>query len=74
MDDSERLQKENEQLKQVISDFASDFMHLEEINKENERLKQTIKSLRQQLDSYKRQSRRQYEVERDHVPYHERED
>lgn len=47
---------------------------LEQVKRENEQLKLTIKSLRQQLDAYKKQSRRQYEVDRDHLPYHEYEE
>ena len=47
---------------------------LEKLRKENEQLKQTVQYLRQQLDSYKKYSRRQYEIDQDYVPYHERED
>lgn len=46
---------------------------LEELKKENEALKLVIANLRQELESYKRQYRRQYDVDNDHVPYHERE-
>jgi len=44
---------------------------LEKLKKENEQLKLTIKQLRQQLELYQRQSRRQYDSDYDHVPYHE---
>ena len=47
---------------------------MEEIEKlkiENAQLRQTIKELRKQLEVYQQQSRRQYETERDYLPYHE---
>lgn len=45
---------------------------LEKLKKENEQLRLTIKELRQQIESYKNQSRRQFDSDYDHVPYHER--
>lgn len=44
---------------------------LEKLKIENAQLRQTIKELRRQLEAYQQQSRRQYETERDHLPYHE---
>lgn len=74
MDDLEQLKQENEQLKQTLSDMAGEFLQADELKQENERLKATVKQLRQQLAGYKKYSRKQYDLERDHVPYHERED
>jgi hypothetical protein len=45
----------------------------EELRKENESLKLLVKQLRQELEAYKKQQRKQYDVDHDHVPYHERE-
>ena len=39
--------------------------------RENEQLKLTIKELRQQLEKYRKKSYRQYETDKDHLPYHE---
>ena len=44
---------------------------IEKLKKENEQLRLTIKQLRQQLEVYRNQARRQYENDRDHLPYHE---
>lgn len=44
---------------------------LEKLKQENEQLRLTIKQLRQQLESYQKRSRRKFDSEHDHVPYHE---
>lgn len=67
----EQLKKENEELKQSLSDFAGEFLNLETLNQQNENLKETVKQLRKQLEAYQKQSRRQYESDRDHLPYHD---
>ena len=44
---------------------------VEKLKKENEQLRLTIRQLRKQLDNYETQARRRYELERDHLPYHD---
>lgn len=48
-------------------------MNEEDLKQENERLKTTIKDLRRQLEYYRKNSKRRYQLELDFVPYHEEE-
>jgi hypothetical protein len=46
---------------------------IEKLKEENERLKVVIRSLRQELELYKKQSRRRFDTDSDFVPYPEEE-
>jgi restriction endonuclease S subunit len=46
---------------------------IEKLREENKLLKETIKQLRKQLESYRKQNKNRYEIDRDFVSYHEEE-
>lgn len=55
-------------------EFRERFVDTSEINNlkaENERLKKTIRSLRQQLERYRKQQSRQARYDQDYLPYQE---